>query len=103
MKITFEGEDLQHVVARIGDFLNHLTQHEKTDLTADTNEKKPEPTRRKRRAKTSNAVAETTAEEGPRSQGADDPPTTRRRRAQSTAASASEDAKGRTRSRRSSG
>ena len=102
MKITFEGETLQHVVASIGDFLHELTKNEPWVLSG-----KDPTSRRKRRTKAEIAAAamaevetaEADAGEGPRSQGPDDPPTPRRRRARPVA-SVSEDVKGRTRSRR---
>ncbi len=109
MKITFEGETLQHVVASIGDFLHELTKNEPwvlsgkdpTDLPYPEPEEKPEPTsRRKRRAKTSTADAKTTAY-APVSHSADEQlePTTRRRRARRTEPPAPKTAKGRTRKR----
>ena len=117
MKISFEGEDLQHVVASIGDFLNELTSHPTLSEGADPpppNEK-PEPTKRRRRARSTEAADEdtsaptaggrkrrrtsTASDEG----GQEKPePTPRRRRARSTETSAQDaPAKGRTRRRAS--
>ena len=112
MKITFEGESLQHVVASIGDFLNTLTDQTKQgqrkvdmDLPPVGNEKpdlteKPKQSRRKSRARTSTADAKTTAY-APVSHSADEQlePTTRRRRARRTEPPAPKTAKGRTRKR----
>ena len=60
MKITFEGETLQHVVASIGDFLNELHRRaghpaesaDPTDLPYSEPEEKPDPTKRRRGRKT---------------------------------------------------
>ncbi len=92
MKLSFEGETLSHVIAKIGDFLNEVIrptpavgpdgdQTEKPAKSTRTPRKrspkssasepsddaaedeKPEPTRRRRSAKTSSAAAETTTED----------------------------------------
>ncbi len=97
MQITFEGEDLQHVVASIGDFLNDLAKHNLSVDTDPVDETQPEPTKKLKRrscrgssAEPSTADAKTDAGEGSRSQGSDDPPTPRRRRARTSSADATE-------------
>ncbi len=104
MKITFEGEDLQHVVASIGKFLYDLTKNDHTlgaaeppksvgptsSPTGDQTEKSAKSTRTTRKRSQPSSKAESDGEEKP----------TRRRRARSTdspAETSTEPAKGRRR------
>ncbi len=96
MKITFEGETLQHVVASIGDFLNELTSHPSLSEGVDP-PPAANPTKRRRGRKTTSEPTEpaSSSDEKPE-------PTTRRRRARKTDTSAQDaPAKGRTRRRAS--